>query len=109
MSIVDLTKARAHAAWIDGDGDETAAEWIQTLADEVEALERLLAATRATEQVALGEAARLAVENRELRAGLRELYERIGAMLAEARLIAEHHPDPAASAAALRIMREDKS
>lgn len=102
MSIVNLAKARAYADWIDGDGDETAAEWIQALADEVESLTRTVAELRAT-------AKELQDERDQALAGLRELYEQIGAMLREARLIVDHHPDPAASAAAMRIMREDKS
>lgn len=79
MSIVDLAKARAYAEHIE---DETAAEWVRELADEVESLERLLAATRLTTQAALSEAAGLAAERSSTVEALRELYGLVVTMLA---------------------------
>jgi hypothetical protein len=110
MSIVDLAKARAYGEiMISGPVDETAGQWILELADEVESLERVLSASRATTQTALSTAVELAAERDAAVAGLAELYERIGEMLREARHLAEHHPDPAAAGAALRILGKDKS
>lgn len=111
MSIVDLAKARAHAASlrIGSSEHELSADWIEELADEVESLTVALDTARATRDAAVADTKKLQDERDQALAGLRELYERIGAMLREARHIIDHHPDPAASAAAMRIAREDKS
>lgn len=108
MTIVDLAKARAYAA-TGLTCTDTAADWIISLADEVESLTVALDAARVTRDAAVADTKKLQDKNEQLRTGLRELYERVGAMLSEARHIVDHHPDPAASAAAMRIMREDKS
>lgn len=107
MSIVDLAKARAFAEYLDDEPDGgTAADWILQLADEVESLERAISAARSSEQAALADAATLQAERDAAVAGLQELHTSIVAMLREARHIVDNHPDPAASAAALRIMNE---
>lgn len=111
MSVVDLAKARAHATSlrIGSSEHELSADWIEELADEVESLQRALVQERQQYAALSAQMSATQDENEQLHAGLGELYERIGAMLREARHIIDHHPDPAASAAAMRIAREDKS
>lgn len=80
MTIVDLVKARAYA---DGIEDETAQDWIRTLADEVESLERALVTTRASEQAALADATAAVEEAVTLRGALAELLASVSRMLAD--------------------------
>lgn len=80
MSIVDLAKARAYAETIDTD-DGTAADWIFTLADEVESLQNAIASARRSEQAALSDAALAADERDAAMTALSELHTSIVTLL----------------------------
>lgn len=82
MTIVDLAKARAYAA-TGLTCTDTAADWILSLADEVESLTRALEAVRRSEQAALADAATLQAERDAAVAGLRGLYEDVVKFLKE--------------------------
>jgi Mg2+ and Co2+ transporter CorA len=79
-TIVDLAKARAYADAIE---DETSAEWLRELADEVESLQRSLESARRSEQAALSDATAASEERDATLAALRELYDSIVTMLSD--------------------------
>jgi hypothetical protein len=80
MSIVDLAKARAFA---DRTDDETAADWIRELTDEVESQERALMQERRDGQDLADRLGAAEDERDALFAALTELYGSISELLAE--------------------------
>jgi hypothetical protein len=94
MDVTDLSKARAYAGYLD---DGLSKDWIHTLANEVESLTAQLATAQQSASTATA-------ERDAAVAGLQDLYAGVAAMLREARHVADNHPDPAASGAALRIL-----
>jgi hypothetical protein len=85
MSIVDLAKARAYAESLAAsrhlDPEGHAADWILSLADEVESLERTVESARRSEQAALGDAAKASEERDGLFVALTGLYGSITELL----------------------------
>jgi len=77
---------------------------VTKLADEVESLQRLFTSAQGRAATAEVEREKLAAERDAAVAGLQELYNAISSMLREARHIADNHPDPAATGAAMRIL-----
>lgn len=74
MSVVDLAKARAYAA-TGLTCTDTAADWILSLADEVESLQRALTQERQA-------CAALVTENADLGTGLEQLLRQVAELLA---------------------------
>lgn len=78
LTTVDLAKARAFAGALHSD---SVADWIHTLADEVESQARALRLARESEQAALADAARLQEERDQTLAALNDILARIATIV----------------------------
>lgn len=90
MSIVDLAKARAYAEFLESidlardAGQHGAADWIISLADEVESLQRGIESARRSEQAALADAAKASEERDQVLAALTDILGTISKILPSA-------------------------